>query len=134
VVRTDTPAGDDAQPSQRARAPSLKKLLVPKYVTALLAYFFINLDPCSDITTIHRRPSVSGPPKLATKLVNILKTTAPVATAVVSSSEGGTGRTVLSTGDAWDSSRHVTDFLEGLKNQEADQEGTPFVPLLLRSP
>jgi hypothetical protein len=77
---------------------------------------------------------VSGPPKLATKLVNILKTAAPVATAAVSSSEGGTGWTVLSTADAWDSSRRVTDFLEGLKNREADQEGTPFVPLLLLSP
>jgi hypothetical protein len=36
AARTDIPAGDDAQPSKRARAPSLKKLLVPKYVTAFL--------------------------------------------------------------------------------------------------
>jgi hypothetical protein len=134
VARTDTPAGDYAQPSKRARALSLKKLLVPKYVTALLAYSVVNLDPCSDITAIHRRPSVSGPPKPTTKLVTILKTAAIVAAAAISSSEGGTGRTVLSTTDAWDSSRCVTDFLEGLKNQETDREGTPFVPLLLRSP
>jgi hypothetical protein len=32
------------------------------------------------------------------------------------------------------SSRCVTDFLEGLKNREGDQEGTPCVPLLLQSP
>jgi hypothetical protein len=130
AVRTDAPAGDDAQPSKRARAPSLKKLLVHKYVTALLTYFVANLYPCSDLTAIHRRPSASGPPKLATKLVTILKTAAPVAAAAVSSSEGGTGRTVLSTTDAWDSSRRVTDFLEGLKNRE----GTPCIPLLLQSP
>jgi hypothetical protein len=107
---------------------------VPKYVTALLTYSIVNLYPCSDLTTIHRRPSTSGPPKPATKLVTILKTAAPVATAAISSSVGGTSRTVLSTADASDSSRHVTDFLEGLKNQEVDREGTPCVPLLLQSP
>jgi hypothetical protein len=131
AAMTDASAGDDAQPSKRARAPSLKKLLVPKYVTDFLTYFIVNLYPCSDLTAIHRRPSASGPPKLATKLVTILKTAAPVAAGAISSSEGGTGRTVLSTTDAWDSSRHVTDFLDGLKNQEAGREGTPCVPLLL---
>jgi hypothetical protein len=59
---------------------------------------------------------MSGPPKPTTKLVTILKTAAPTAAAAVSSSEGGTGRTVLSTSEACDSSRLVTDFLEGLKN------------------
>jgi hypothetical protein len=78
----------------------LKKLLVPKYVTALLTYSIINLDTCSDITAIHRRHSVSGTPKPATKLVTILKTAAPVVVADVSSSEGGTDRTVLSIADA----------------------------------
>jgi hypothetical protein len=77
---------------------------------------------------------MSGPPKLTTKLVTILKIAAPTAAAVVSSSEVGTGRTVLSTAEACDSSRRVTDFLEGLKNQEADREGTPYVPLLLQFP
>jgi hypothetical protein len=33
---------------------------------------------------------------------------------------------VLSTADAWNSSRHITKFLEGLKNREADREGIPF--------
>jgi hypothetical protein len=116
VVKTDTPTGDDAQPSKRARALSLKKLLVPKYVTALIAYYVVNLDPCSDITAIHRRPSASGPPKPATKVVIILKIVAPVAAVVISSMEGGTGQTVMSTADTWDSSRRVTDFLESLKN------------------
>jgi hypothetical protein len=109
-------------------------MLVPKYVTVLLAYSVVNFDPCSDITAIHRKPSASGPPKPATKLVTILKTAAPLGAAVVSSSGGGIGQTVLLTADAWDSSWCVTDFLEGLKNREADRKGTPFVPLLLRSP
>jgi hypothetical protein len=115
---------------------SLKKLFVLKYVTALLTYFVFNLDPCSDITAIHRRPSVSGPPKPATKLVTILKIVAHVVAAAtaISSSEEGIGWTVLLTADAWDSSRRVTDFMEGLKNREDDREGTPFVPLLLQSP
>jgi hypothetical protein len=100
VARTDAPTGDDAQLSKRAQALSLRKLLVPKYVIALLTYSVINLYPCSDLTAIHRRPSVSGPSKPATKLVTILNTTAPIAAAAVSSSEGGTGQTVLSTADA----------------------------------
>jgi hypothetical protein len=81
--------------------------------------------------------SASGPLKPTTKLVTILKTAALVAIAAISSSERGIGRTVLSIADAWDSSRRVTDFLEGLKNREADREGTPFcsfvtsVPLIL---
>jgi hypothetical protein len=105
-----------------------------EYVTALLTYFIVNLYPCSDLTAIHRRPSMSGPPKPATKLVTILKTAAPVPTAAISSLEGGIGWTVLSTTDALDSSRCVTDFLKGLKNREADREGTPCIPLLLQSP
>jgi hypothetical protein len=56
---------------------------VPKYVITLLAYSIINLDPYSDITTIHRRPSASGQPKLASKQVTVLKTVAPVAIAAV---------------------------------------------------
>jgi hypothetical protein len=131
VVRTDAPARDDAQSSKRAQALPSKKLLVPKYVTALLNYSVVNLDPCSDITAIHSRPSASGPLKPATKLVTLLKTAAPVAVAAISSSEVGTGQAVLSTSNAWGSSLHVTDFLEGLKNREVDREGTPFVLLLL---
>jgi hypothetical protein len=107
----------------------LKKLLVAKLVATLLTYFVVNLYPCSDLTAIHMRPSASGPLKPTTKPVTILNIAAPMAVAAISSSEGGTGRTVLSTVDTWDSSRRVTDFLEGLKNREADREGTPCVPL-----
>jgi uncharacterized protein (UPF0261 family) len=103
----------------------LKKLLVPKYVITLLAYSVINLNPYSDITTIHRRPSVSGQPKLATKKVTILKTVAHVIVAAASSA-GGTGWTVLSIAGAWDSSRCVTKFLEGSKNRKAGRGRYPL--------
>jgi hypothetical protein len=62
-------------------------------------------------------------------LTTIPKTTAPVVVAAASSMTGGTGWTVLSIANAWDSSRHVTEFLEGLKNREAGREGIPFAPL-----
>jgi hypothetical protein len=101
---------------------------VPKYVITLLAYSIINLDPYSDITVIHRRPSASGQPKPTTKQVAILKTAAPVA-AAASSSTGGTGWTVLSITGTFDSSRCVIKFLDGLKNREADWEGIPFALL-----
>jgi hypothetical protein len=97
---------------------------VPKNVITLLAYSVINLDPYSNITAIHKRPLMSSQPKPATKQVTILKTAAPVAAA--SSSVGRTGWTILSTADAWDSSRCVTEFLECLKNREADRERIPF--------
>jgi hypothetical protein len=130
VVRTNTSAGDDAQPSKRARVSSLKKLLVSKYMITLLTYSIINLDPYSDITSIHRRPSASGQPKPATKKVMVHKTIDPVAAAAAAaSSMGGTGWTILSIADAWDSSRCVTEFLEGLRNREADREGIPFALL-----
>jgi hypothetical protein len=102
---------------------------VIKYVITLLTYSVINLNSYSDITTIHRRSLASGQSKPATKQVTVLKTIAPVDAAAVASSAGGTSWTVLSTADAWDSSRRVTEFLEGLKNREADQEGIPFALL-----
>jgi hypothetical protein len=33
--------------------------------------------------------------------------------------------------EAWDHCRQAAEFLEGLKNREADQEGNTFLPLLL---
>jgi hypothetical protein len=39
---------------------------------------------------------------------------------------------VVSTTKAWDYSRCAIEFLEGLKNKEADREGNPFSPLLLQ--
>jgi hypothetical protein len=38
VARTDTSAGDDAQPSKRARVPSLRRMIVPKYVMISLLF------------------------------------------------------------------------------------------------
>jgi hypothetical protein len=97
--------------------------------------------------TVCRKSSTSGQPKPAAKLMAISKTHGSskkadesaivhehvplVVTAPAPSSSEGTDWTVLSTTKAWNSSRRVTEFLEGLKNREADREGTPFAPLLL---
>jgi hypothetical protein len=78
---------------------------------------------------IRRKSSTSGLSKLADKPMSALKTATPMAVVAASSSTRGTDWTVLLTADAWDSSRWVTEFLESLKNREANQEGIPFVPL-----
>jgi hypothetical protein len=51
----------------------------------------------------------------------------------VARSVGMTGSTTLSVAEAWDYYRRTTEFIEGLKNREADQEGNPFTPSLLIS-
>jgi hypothetical protein len=114
VARTNTLVGDDSQPSKSARASSLKKMLVPKYVMILLVYSALNFDLHSDIMVVHRKSSASSQPKPTSAQVTAPKTAAPMA-AVASSSAVGTSWTILSTADAWDSSQCVTEFLEGLK-------------------
>jgi hypothetical protein len=39
---------------------------------------------------------------------------------------GGTTWMIQSNAEAWDSARRLTEYLEGLKNAEADQDGTHF--------
>jgi hypothetical protein len=51
----------------------------------------------------------------------------------VAPSAGVTGSTVLSTAEAWDFCRWTTEFLEGLKNRDTDQQGNPFTPSLFLS-
>jgi hypothetical protein len=48
-------------------------------------------------------------------------------------SVGVTGFTALSAVEAWDFCQRTTEFLEGLKNRDADQQGNPFTPLLFLS-
>jgi hypothetical protein len=55
------------------------------------------------------------------------KTVAPMVATVPSSSAEGINWSVLSMADVWDSSRCVTEFLDSLKNTEADWEGIPFI-------
>jgi hypothetical protein len=97
-------------------------------------YSATNFGPHSDNMVVRMKSSVSGPLKSANKQVTVLNTATPVTAAAASSSTRGTGWTVLSTADTWNSSRHVTEFLEGLKNKEADWEGIPFVPLAASVP
>jgi hypothetical protein len=46
---------------------------------------------------------------------------------------GVTGSIVLSNAEAWNFYRRTAEFLEGLKNREADQQGNSFTPLLFLS-
>jgi hypothetical protein len=61
------------------------------------------------------------------------QTVPPVVTTSTPSSSERIGWTVLLTADSWNSSQRVIEFLDGLKNREANQEGIPFVPLLFQS-
>jgi hypothetical protein len=97
-------------------------------------YFATNFCPHSDNMDVYRKSSANGPPKSANKQVTVLKTAIHVAIVDASSSAGGTNFTVLSTADAWNSSRRVTKYSEGLKNREADQEGIPSVPFAASIP
>jgi hypothetical protein len=67
------------------------------------------------------------------KTVAPLAVAAPITAAIASSSVGGIGWTILLMANAWDSSRRVTEFLEGLKNREAGQEGIPLFFLMPHS-
>jgi hypothetical protein len=113
-------------------------------------YSIADFDTYSDNIAVCRKSSTSSPPKPTAKLMAIPKTGGsskkadelatvhehipPVVTTPIPSSSEGTNWTVLSTAEAWNSSRRVTKFLESLKNREADQKGTPFAPLLHQSP
>jgi hypothetical protein len=79
-------------------------------------------------------PTTGGSSKKADESTTMREHVPLVVTSPIPSSSEGTDWMVLSTVEAWNSSQHVTEFLEGLKNREADWEGTPFVPLLLQSP
>jgi antirestriction protein ArdC len=51
----------------------------------------------------------------------------------VASSVGVTGSSALSVAEAWNFCQRAAEFLEGLKNKEADQQGNPFTPSLFLS-
>jgi hypothetical protein len=79
-------------------------------------------------------PKTGGSSKKEDELATVHEHIPSVVTTPIPSSSEGINWTVLSTAEAWNSSWHVTEFLEDLKNQKADQEGTPFAPLLHQSP
>jgi hypothetical protein len=124
----NTSAGADSQPAKKLWAPSMKRMLVPKYVTVLtyallLVNFFLN----SHDSSVLRKPSAANPSKNLAQRVSSSHAT-PVAP-----SAGLTSFTTLSTAEAWDYCWWTTEFLKGLKNREANQEGNPFTPSLFLS-
>jgi hypothetical protein len=46
---------------------------------------------------------------------------------------GVTGSTALSAAEAWNFCQRTAEFLEGLKNRDADQQGNSFTPSLFLS-
>jgi hypothetical protein len=78
-------------------------------------------------SSVRRKPSSADPSKKITQPAPSSYAT-PVAPSV-----GVTGSTTLSAAEDWDYCRWTTDFLEGLKNREADQEGNHVTPSLFLS-
>jgi hypothetical protein len=92
----------------------------------------------SDDITICGKSTASGPSKHTDKLPVIRQIIPSAVTTHVPPPTGVTGFMIWSTAKAWDSSRHLTEFLESLKNVEVDREGTHFSfyysnPLILLS-
>jgi hypothetical protein len=77
---------------------------------------------------VHRKSSAGGSSKNIDKPIATHQTIPPAVFASTPSSTKGTSWTILSTTDAWNFSRCVTEFLEDLKNREVNWEGTPFIP------
>jgi hypothetical protein len=80
-----------------------------------------------------RKPSVAEPSKKTIKPGTTSQTVLKVITALIPPPVGLTGSMMLSPAEAWDHCQRATEFLEGLKNKETDQEGNHFPPLLLFS-
>jgi hypothetical protein len=78
-----------------------------------------------------RKSLASGPPKQADKQATALQTATHVITTAAPPPVGVVSSKVISTAEAWNYSRRVTEFLKGLKNREANREGNPFSPLLV---
>jgi hypothetical protein len=78
-------------------------------------------------SSVHRKPSPTDPSKKITQPVPSSYAT------LVAPSKGVTGFTTLSAAEAWDFCRWTAEFLEGLKNREADQQGNMFTPSLFLS-
>jgi hypothetical protein len=76
---------------------------------------------------VHRKPSAADPSKKLAQHASSSHAT-PVAPPA-----GVTGSTTLPAAEAWDYCQRAAEILEGLKNREADQEGTPFTPSLFHS-
>jgi hypothetical protein len=81
----------------------------------------------SNDSSVYRKPSSADSSKKITKPATSLYATP------VSPNAGVTGSTTLSAAEAWDYCRRTAEFLKGLKNREADQEGNHFTPSLFLS-
>jgi hypothetical protein len=79
-----------------------------------------------DSITSCRKSSKDGSSKSVGQPLLTTPSVLPIATAHVHPPSGGTSMTIQSTAEASDSARCLAEYLEGLKNAEADREGTHF--------
>jgi hypothetical protein len=118
AARTDTLAGADTEPAKRLRAPPMRRMLAPRYVTVLTcALLYVNLFYILMIHLSIEKPSPVDPSK---------KVTQPAPSSYANSvapSAGVTGFTMLSAAEAWDFYQRTAKFFEGFKSREADQQG-----------
>jgi hypothetical protein len=78
-------------------------------------------------SSVRRKPLSADPSKKITQPASSSYATPVAPSARV------TGSTTLSAAEAWDYYQWTAEFLEGLKNIEADQEGNLFTPSLFLS-
>jgi hypothetical protein len=134
AISAGTSAGADNQLTKKAWALPTMKMLVPWYVMTFLLFFFsTKFDLHSDDMTARRRSSARGPPKKDDKHVVVPQTITPVTATATPSPVVVIGSKVAYIVEAWDYAWHATEFLEGLKNGEANREGTPFSPFTTSS-
>jgi hypothetical protein len=81
----------------------------------------------SNDLSVCRKPSSADPSK------NITKSATSSYATPITPFAGVISSTTLSATEAWDYCRQTAEFLEGLKNRDANQEGNPFTPSLFLS-
>jgi hypothetical protein len=91
----------------------------------IIFYLLLYTDSHTDGITSCRKSSKDGSSKSAGQSLLTTPSVLLVATSLIPPS-GGTSLTIRSTAEASDSARHLAEYLEGLKNAEADREGTHF--------
>jgi hypothetical protein len=100
----------------------LKSILAPRY--PIILYLAVVTDLHTDGIIVCRKSSEGEPSKHTDRTLAIPWAYSPTATASTPPPAGGTSSTIRSTIEAKDSVLRIVDFLEGMKDAEADREGT----------
>jgi hypothetical protein len=94
-------------------------------------YFIVcEFNLYSDDVPVCRKPLAGESSNKTIKPTTASQTIPNVITTPIHPPVGVTGSTTLAPTKAWDHYRRAAEFLENLKNREADREGNSFLPLL----